>query len=355
MNVSQYQIRISFAVAHSLYLLAVLTTHSTSFAGTVSIQLGPPAMLHSAPVSIGDSGPAGSLFGPNYVAEADVTAGTFRGFSKIDSSNNDLPGFPWAYAQTSSPYYILNVSSSPIVIPFGAFRMDVLVGYTHIAGFNGSSSTSANANLIVNHNGQQHLAGFSASLAYSLSGGTTTIVTNFANPAQGGSGAPIIYGFNEQGVNASLLMPEITLNPSESLTFSTLLTTNAAATGDGLEATIDAYYGNNGARLSLILPRGVSLSDIQTPEPFNWITVAGPGDFNADGRVDGFDFLAWQRGESPNPYSAADLAEWRTNYGNVGPLQEELAAVPEPSTGLLMVAGIALLLTRTSRPKAVAS
>jgi len=39
------------------------------------------------------------------------------------------------------------------------------------------------------------------------------------------------------------------------------------------------------------------------------------GDFNGDGIVDGLDFLKWQRGESPNPLSQSDLADWEANYG----------------------------------------
>jgi CubicO group peptidase (beta-lactamase class C family) len=63
--------------------------------------------------------------------------------------------------------------------------------------------------------------------------------------------------------------------------------------------------------------------------------VAEPGDFNFDGVVDGRDFLAWQRGESPSPLSAGDLAVWQANYGEVigGAL-----AVPEPWTILLAAA-----------------
>lgn len=41
------------------------------------------------------------------------------------------------------------------------------------------------------------------------------------------------------------------------------------------------------------------------------------GDFNGDGATDGADFLAWQRGESPNPGSASDLAEWEADYGKL--------------------------------------
>lgn len=56
-----------------------------------------------------------------------------------------------------------------------------------------------------------------------------------------------------------------------------------------------------------------------------------PGDFNGDGRVDGLDFLEWQR----NP-SVGSLADWEANYGN--PVTEAISAVPEP-TSLLLVLG----------------
>ena len=46
------------------------------------------------------------------------------------------------------------------------------------------------------------------------------------------------------------------------------------------------------------------------------------GDFNNNGVVDGADFLIWQRGESPNPLSQTDLADWEANYGtNNAPIQ----------------------------------
>lgn len=60
-----------------------------------------------------------------------------------------------------------------------------------------------------------------------------------------------------------------------------------------------------------------------------------PGDFNGDNEVDGRDFLAWQRGESPNPLSANDLADWQSNYGSE-PLGASLNVVPEPSSCVLV-------------------
>ena len=65
-----------------------------------------------------------------------------------------------------------------------------------------------------------------------------------------------------------------------------------------------------------------------------------PGDFDIDGDVDGFDFLKWQRGESPNPLSAKDLGHWEANYGMVAPLSVTSTTVPEPSSFLLATLGL---------------
>ena len=54
------------------------------------------------------------------------------------------------------------------------------------------------------------------------------------------------------------------------------------------------------------------------------------GDFDGDGDVDGRDFLQWQRGGSPNPLSAGDLANWQAEY-SAGLLTAASDAVPEPA------------------------
>lgn len=62
-----------------------------------------------------------------------------------------------------------------------------------------------------------------------------------------------------------------------------------------------------------------------------------PGDFDVDGDVDGNDFLKWQRGESPVPFSSTDLADWQANYGTGGsPLTAAVQGVPEPHSLVLM-------------------
>ena len=111
-----------------------------------------------------------------------------------------------------------------------------------------------------------------------------------------------------------------------------------------------------------------------------------PGDFDSDGTCDGADFLAWQRGESRYPLSSSDLAEWQEKFGvpvsgdfdgdgdvdgvdflywqlndgsesnldlwqaAFGNVASSVTAastgVPEPTTGLLLVLGMASLLFR---------
>jgi hypothetical protein len=67
-------------------------------------------------------------------------------------------------------------------------------------------------------------------------------------------------------------------------------------------------------------------------------SASHPGDFDNDDDVDGRDFLRWQRKQSPNNGSLADLQAWQTNYGYNG-LLVAVQAVPEPaSCGLLILA-----------------
>jgi T5SS/PEP-CTERM-associated repeat protein len=77
---------------------------------------------------------------------------------------------------------------------------------------------------------------------------------------------------------------------------------------------------------------GYTLLTVLAPGP--------PGDFDFDGRVDGADFLAWQRGSSPMPNSPEDLATWRANVG-LGATTPAATAVPEPETFALVALAVA--------------
>ena len=71
-----------------------------------------------------------------------------------------------------------------------------------------------------------------------------------------------------------------------------------------------------------------------SPSEFLFETVPGglPGDFNNDTKVDGLDFLAWQRNTS-----IGNLSEWQNNYGT-GTLGA-ISAVPEPAS-LALICGL---------------
>ena len=78
-----------------------------------------------------------------------------------------------------------------------------------------------------------------------------------------------------------------------------------------------------------------------------WVLEPLAGDFDGDRDVDGNDFLTWQRGESPIPLSQSDLEVWQANFGDVAsPVTATSTTVPEPTTGLMLMLGMASLLFR---------
>ena len=82
--------------------------------------------------------------------------------------------------------------------------------------------------------------------------------------------------------------------------------------------------------------------------PGNW-TIAGTGDFNGDHIVDAADYVSWRKNNgTPGGYNA-----WRRNFGNAvpsgGPTLGGSAAVPEPSTVLLVLLGVAAMSTSARR------
>lgn len=78
------------------------------------------------------------------------------------------------------------------------------------------------------------------------------------------------------------------------------------------------------------------------------------GDFDLDGDVDGHDFLLWQRGGSPAPLSAGDLANWRANYGG-GSVVANSITVPEPTTLTLLMLAAAVRFAIRRRAREVPS
>ena len=88
-----------------------------------------------------------------------------------------------------------------------------------------------------------------------------------------------------------------------------------------------------------------------------------PGDYNGNGTVDAADYVLWRKGGTlqnevadPGVNSADDYTEWRARFGNTAgsgaalPSAQSLsAAVPEPSTAVLLTAGALGLLAGARR------
>lgn len=89
----------------------------------------------------------------------------------------------------------------------------------------------------------------------------------------------------------------------------------------------------SGAQYTSSLITGTGLLQVMTAP------ISIPGDFDNDGDVDGRDFLAWHRGQSPNPLSAEDLATWQNAYH--ASLTAAATAVPEPVSIVLTVIALA--------------
>ncbi len=81
------------------------------------------------------------------------------------------------------------------------------------------------------------------------------------------------------------------------------------------------------------LPIGKFTFELLTPQ-------APAGDFDENNRVDGSDFLLWQRGESPGSISDSDLDDWKGNFGFDGEALSAISSVPEPSSTTLLVLAI---------------
>ncbi len=138
---------------------------------------------------------------------------------------------------------------------------------------------------------------------------------------------------NTSGLGASLYATINEGTPQE-VTLRREANTNA---GTFNQSDLPVHFGLGSANsideLTVRWPNGrmQTFFDVAVDQYLN-ITIPGPGDFDGDGDVDGRDFLAWQRGGSPDPLSAADLAEWQTNYAEaISSLSASAVQVPEPA------------------------
>jgi hypothetical protein len=110
---------------------------------------------------------------------------------------------------------------------------------------------------------------------------------------------------------------------------------NPAVFGAGVDGDLVFQFGLNGGAL--------------ITSTVSYVSGGLPGDFNNSGKVDGADFLLWQRNFGQPGFDAASLAQWKGNFG-AGAAEAAVGAVPEPATiGLIAMAGAALAASRRKR------
>ncbi len=192
------------------------------------------------------------------------------------------------------------------------------------------------ANLVVGEGGTTDTLS-----TYNLSGGTLTLLGS-ANIGRGLGGDPF-----PVGSNGMLKISGTGLATFEDLYFGTESTDVIQISGDGVLRVNQYAYPEATALADIaagkILGNELEVSTIDLfGLPYTQIisTAEGlPGDFDGDGDVDGRDFLAWQRGESPTAFSSFDLSDWQNNYGPG--VVAGINVVPEPAAIMLFTVAIA--------------
>ena len=91
--------------------------------------------------------------------------------------------------------------------------------------------------------------------------------------------------------------------------------------------------GINVLKTDLLISQSAEGAKYQVGEMFEEVidpeSLLLAGDFDADGNVDGADFLEWQRGVGSDN-QANELANWQANYGANSGMFSGLQSVPEP-------------------------
>lgn len=108
------------------------------------------------------------------------------------------------------------------------------------------------------------------------------------------------------------------------------------------DETLSGEFGD-GTTFSIALnSANVGTGDFVSPTATLTVTLVDPasGDFDFDADIDGADFLAWQRGTSPNPLSAGDLVSWQASYS----ASEAATAhsIPEPTASALALLAVVM-------------
>ena len=119
-----------------------------------------------------------------------------------------------------------------------------------------------------------------------------------------------------------------------------------AATGTGLAESVTDFSLPEAGEYFIAISGSNDLTQLYQLD-ISVESTGIPGDFDGDDKVDGFDFLLWQRDQS-----VGDLSDWQTNYGTFASTETTAESIPEPGTGtLLFFATLALMRCTLSKKR----
>jgi hypothetical protein len=114
-------------------------------------------------------------------------------------------------------------------------------------------------------------------------------------------------------LNQPALLGPLVDNGGPTLTHALLLGSPAIDAGDPSIVFDPGAFDQRGTGFSRVVGGRIDIGAFEF-QPIETI----PGNYDEDEDVDGRDFLAWQRGESPDPLSSEDLELWQAEYGTGG-------------------------------------
>ena len=258
-------------------------------AGMVTVQT--PGLLASDPLFVEDMGNVSDPFGPNWKASANLPTGKLKAFSDLNSTNNNIGGFPNARASlTDSASY----SGPTATFPAGYFNLGVDASYLQSSGGPQTGirtiGSRLEANIFLNINGvtqafatAQHAFVFEQDFA-----GNLRLISDTYTPTTSGGATITVNSISPSGIDLKMNLPQFTLNDGDTFGYSAALSVTALASGSLNQSTTDAFQT---AQLSFTLPPGVSLNNFNfggsspftpswahaVPEPSNFVLLVMAG------------------------------------------------------------------------------
>jgi len=266
-------------------------------------------------------------------SEVTISGGSVESFKAFDNTIVSITGGTVGFGPTVHSGSILNMSGGTLGQGLDVFGLSTV----NISGGSIGDRFSAFGGSVINVSGGEIGNIFEAEngSTINISGGT---VGDFFDAENGSlvnvSGGTVGEDFNAfAGSQINFFGTEFILN---GIDITSSLNANSPFIIADRDVTLSGFLADGSAfSFDLISSDSFEIQDYFDTDALLTVTLVGPGDFNGDGKVDGSDFLKWQRGESPVSLGAQDLADWQANYGSSTLSPASSVTVPEPSTVIL--------------------